>query len=172
MKKLGTLLVAAVLTVSMVVPVFAAKSTSSSAAASTVTTPSTPSAPAAPAATTTYTTPTGQVITDALVAAYAASVSTSDGSVAPVDVKTTLAVSNYLRAIGANAAIIANFKDTAKAGKTSIKCANIIAGLNYKVLVQFADGTVQMVTPTKVTNGSLTYKKPAGNIYSVAIILQ
>ena len=165
MKKLSSLLVAAVLTVAMVVPVFAAGSTSSSAAATTTTTAPTTT-------TTTYTTPNGQTINDALVAAYAASVAVEGGAVAPVDVKTTIAISNYLKALGGNAALVASFRDNAKAGKSTIKCANIVAGFNYLVLVQFADGTVQMVAPTKVTNGSISYNKPAGNVASISIVLK
>ena len=178
-KRISTLVCAAILTVAMVSNVFAYGSTSSSSAAeeakteasSSVSTPAPAPAPAAaPAAV--FTTPTGQAITEALVAAYAASVTTNDGAVAPVSPITTIAVSNYLKAVmGNNAAIVANFTDLSGAGNKTITCPNIVAGMNYLVLVQFADGTVKFVKPTSIKNGKLKYKKPAGNVFSIAVVL-
>ena len=160
-KRIISVVVTALLVVSMTVTAFAAGSNSGSGAASNV-------QPTAPAAETpTYTTPTGQPITDALVTQLAA-VTTNGGNVAPVSKATVVAVSNYLKAIGLNAALIASFVDLGPAGATTIKATNIVPGMDYSIIIQLADGRVVIVKPKKVANGSLVFDKPAGAI-SVSI---
>lgn len=174
-KRILTVVTAALLVVSMTVTAFAAGSNSGSGAASNASqgsdssssSPSTPSAPAAPAPT--YTTPTGQPITDALIAALAAAITENAAGVAPVSKSTVIALSNYLKLVAPNAALIAAFKDSGKPGETTIQCGQIFAGTDYSVIIQFADGRVVIIKPKKVVNGKLTYDKPAGAIASISV---
>ena len=161
-KRIISAVVSALLVVSMTVTAFAAGSNSGSNAASNASQPA-----AQPAAQPTYTTPTGQPITDTLVAQLAA-VTSNGGNVAPVSKNTVIAVSNYLKAIGLNAALIASFVDLGPAGQTTISAANIVPGMDYSIIIQLADGRVVIVKPKKVANGSLVYDKPEGAI-SVSI---
>ena len=154
-KRITSAVVAALLVVSMTVTAFAAGSNSGSNAASNA------------GQQTAYTTPTGQQITDTLVAQLAA-VTSNGGNVAPVSKTTVIAVSNYLKAIGLNAALIASFVDLGPAGQTTISAANIVPGMDYSIIIQLADGRVVIVKPKKVANGSLVYDKPEGAI-SVSI---
>jgi hypothetical protein len=116
----------------------------------------------------TYTTPTGQPITATLVSQLAA-VASNGANVAPVSQATVAAVSNYLKLISPNAALIASFVDNGPAGETSIDSGLILSGTDYSIVVQFADGRVVILKPKKVVNGKLIYDKPAGAIASVSV---
>ena len=164
-KKILTAVTAALLVVSMTVTAFAAGSNSGSQAASNASSNPAP-APAAPAPT--YTTPNGQPITAALVAQLA-SVTANGANVAPVSQATVAAVSNYLKVISPNAALIASFVDNGPAGETSISSGLILSGTDYSIVIQFADGRVVILKPKKVVNGKLIYDKPAGAIASVSV---
>ena len=164
-KKILTAVTAALLVVSMTVTAFAAGSNSGSQAASNASSNPAP-APAAPAPT--YTTPNGQPITDALVVALAA-VTQDDANVAPVSKATVIAISNYLKLISPNAALVAAFNDFGPAGETSIKSGIITAGTDYSIIIQFTDGRVVIVKPKKVVNGRIVYDKPAGAIASISV---
>ncbi len=164
-KRILTAVTAALLVVSMTVTAFAAGSNSGSQAASNASSNPAP-APAAPAPT--YTTPNGQPITAALVAQLAA-VTANGANVAPVSQATVAAVSNYLKVISPNAALIASFVDNGPAGETSISSGLILSGTDYSIVIQFADGRVVILKPKKVVNGKLIYDKPAGAIASVSV---
>lgn len=153
-KRILTAVVTALLVVSMTVTAFAAGSNSGSQAASN------------PAPT--YTTPNGQPITAAVVAQLAA-VTANGANVAPVSQAIVAAVSNYLKVISPNAALIASFVDNGPAGETSINSGLILSGTDYSIVIQFADGRVVILKPKKVVNGKLIYDKPAGAIASVSV---
>lgn len=155
-KRIVTAIAAALLVVSMTVTVFAAESNSGSKAATNATT------------TPTYTTPNGQPITDQLIEELAEVTENSEG-VERVSKNTVAAVSNYLKAIGSNAALVASFKDNTPPGETTIKCSAIYAGVDYSVIIQFADGRVVVIKPKKTMNGKLLYDKPAGAIASISV---
>ena len=116
-----------------------------------------------------FTTPTGQPITDSLIQLLAASMDSS-GAVAPVSKNTIIAYSNYLKALGMNSALVTAFVPSGAAGKSTITNALITKGLSYTIMVQRPTGQVEFLAPTKVNNGSLTYKKPAGPIASIAVV--
>ena len=116
-----------------------------------------------------FTTPTGQPITDSLITLLAASQS-STGAVAPVSKTTIIAYSNFIRAIGLNAALVTAFVPSGKEGNDTVSNGLIVKGLSYTVMVQRPTGQVEFVNPTNVENGKLTYKKPAGPIASIAIV--
>lgn len=162
-KRILTAVTAALLVVSMTVTAFAAGSNSGSQAASNATSNPAPAAPAP-----TYTTPNGQPITDALIGLLAA-VTQGDANVLPVSKTTVIAISNYLKAISPNAAIVAAFNDMGPAGETTIKGSIFTAGTDYSIIIQFADGRVVIVKPKKVANGRIVYDKPAGVIASISV---
>lgn len=143
-------------------------SSSSSSSSKSTTSGSTGSGTAA-GQTAVFTTPTGQPITDSLIATLGASQSAS-GPVAPVSKNTIIAYSNYIRALGLNAALVTAFVPTGKEGPDTISNGLIVPGLNYTVMVQRPDGKVEFVNPTKVTAGKIDYVKPAGPIASIAVV--
>ncbi len=120
-----------------------------------------------------YTTPTGQPITDSLLALLAASMD-STGATVPVGKTTIIAYSNYLKALGMRSALVTAFVPTQNTGKKAVKStitnALIAQGLSYTVMVQRPTGAVEFIAPSKVVNGSLTYAKPTGPIASVAVV--
>lgn len=116
-----------------------------------------------------FTTPTGQPITDSLIAILAASQS-STGAVAPVSKNTIIAYSNYIKAIGLNAALVTAFVPSDKVGKDTISNTLIAKGLSYTVLVQRPTGAVEFIKPISIENGKLVYNKPAGPIASIAVV--
>ncbi len=120
-----------------------------------------------------YTTPTGQPITDQLLAILAASTD-STGAVLPVSKNTIIAYSNFLRALGMNSALVTAFVPTQNTGKKPVASAVsnglIVPGLSYTVMVQRPTGAVEFLAPTSIAAGKLTYMKPTGAIASVAVV--
>jgi len=186
-KRFMSVVIASLLIISMCVPVSAKRvfvqtspngggywgvvpdSNDSSSGSSSSSSSSSGSTSSQPAKEPVFTTPTGQPITDSLIALLAASQSNT-GAVAPVSKTTIIAYSNYLRAIGMNAALVTAFVPSGKAGKDVVSNGLIVNGLSYTVMIQRPTGQVEFVTPTKIENGKLTYNKPAGPIASIAIV--